>query len=89
MNSIENSSKPKRAFDVRFQSVRGRHLLVQRNQAFELDPVGVRIWELCDGTHTLQEMAGTIASEYDISSEQAQEDLVEFLQDLQNKGLIE
>lgn len=80
---------PKRSFRVRFQSVGGRRILVQRDQTFELDDVGGRIWELCDGTRSAEDIAGTLTQEYDVPFEQALADLHEFVEDLKAKGLLE
>jgi len=39
----------RRAFDVRTDTASGSVLLVRGMDAYELDPVGVAVWTLCDG----------------------------------------
>lgn len=80
--------KPCRMFNVRFQTVKGRHLLVQRNTAYEIDEVGLSIWELCDGGHTVEEIADAIVAEYDVSYDVALSDCNSFIEDLLNKSLM-
>jgi len=44
--------------------------------------VGGRVWELIDGTRTIEEIAGIIENEYDVSLEQAVSDVEEFVAEL-------
>jgi len=48
----------------------------------------VRIWELCDGAHSIEEIARVLASEYDVSFEIALADSQQFIQELSAKGLL-
>jgi len=86
---VMTPTPPKRSFRVRFQSVGGRRILIQRDQTYELDEVGGRIWELCDGTRSAADIAGALTQEYDVTPEQALADVQEFVQDLKAKGLLE
>ncbi|MGB8643714.1 MAG: PqqD family protein [Anaerolineae bacterium] len=47
-----------------------------------LNPIGTRIWELIDGTHSLRQMIDAIVSEYEVTEAQAQQDVEEFVQEL-------
>jgi hypothetical protein len=55
---------------------------------YTLDDVGGRIWELCDGTKTVNEIATALGEEYDAPLEQIRADLVELLEDLSSDGLV-
>ena len=54
-----------------------------------LNEVGSRIFELADGTRTVAEIASIIGSEYDISSEDATTDVIEFLDSLVAENVME
>ena len=51
-------------------------------QVTVLNAVGTRMWQLIDGTHTVQEIASVIHSEYLVDLEQAQRDVVDLMQKL-------
>lgn len=56
---------------------------------YVLNEVGGRIWELVDGKRPIKEIRDIIVKEFEVSSEQAEADLREFLEQLQNIGGIE
>ncbi len=47
-----------------------------------LNAVGSRVWDLADGTHTVREIAQTIYEEYDVSHEQAEKEVMEFIREM-------
>jgi hypothetical protein len=47
-----------------------------------LNEVGSRVWELADGQHTAAQIVGAIVSEYEVSREEAESDVMAFLQHL-------
>jgi hypothetical protein len=55
---------------------------------YALNEVGNRIWELCDGTHGMAEMACTLAKEYGAPAEVIETDILELLDELRSKNLI-
>ncbi|MEM1008604.1 MAG: PqqD family protein [Myxococcota bacterium] len=72
-----------RAFDDALFLVDPEHA-----QLHELNEVGGRIWSLCDGQHSPQEMVHKVFEEFDVSREQAQIDIDMFLQRLVGKALV-
>ncbi|HLF26423.1 MAG TPA: PqqD family protein [Anaerolineae bacterium] len=80
---------PQKKFNVRFQAVQGKSLLVQRNNAYEIDEVGLSIWELCDGNNSIEKIAEALTQEYDVEYVQALADCQAFVEDLTSKGLLE
>jgi hypothetical protein len=55
---------------------------------FGLDGVGKRIWEAIGEGLTLGEIAAIIVSEYEVEVNQAQADVIEFVGDLVERGLL-
>lgn len=84
-----DSMIPTRVFYVVFRRIKDRYLLLKHDEAFEINEVGVRIWELCDGNRTQKEISQEIAQKYGIPDETAERDVSEFLKDMKNLGLIE
>ncbi len=64
-------------------------VLPQSGQVTVLNEVGSRIWELIDGTRSVGEITEIIVAEYDVTAEQAERDVAEFIQELvENKMLV-
>lgn len=82
-------TKPQQVFNVKSNVVQGKHLLVQRNNAYEINEVGVSIWALCDGEHTLEQIAAVIGQEYEIPENTALSDCREFIDTLNEQGLLQ
>jgi hypothetical protein len=55
---------------------------------FTLDDVGGRIWELCDGTKTIAQIAQTLAIEFDAPFEQIEADASDLLSELASSRLV-
>jgi hypothetical protein len=55
---------------------------------FGLDGVGKRIWEKIGEGLTLGEVAEVIVSEYEVDEAQAQSDVIEFVTNLVERGLL-
>ncbi|NUO62570.1 MAG: PqqD family protein [Gemmatimonadaceae bacterium] len=55
---------------------------------FSLDDVGGRIWELCDGTRTIGEIAVAIGEEYDADPAAIEADAAELLAGLGEASLL-
>ena len=55
---------------------------------FEINVSGKRIWELCDGAHSVGEISDTLKTEFS-GSEKAQADVSQFLSPLLKFKLVE
>jgi len=55
---------------------------------FGLDPVGARIWQLIGEGKPLEAVCETLLDEYEVSAEQAREDLARLVGQLQAQGLV-
>lgn len=81
---------PVRAFDARVNPGEGGAvLLVRGGDVYELDEVGGFIWRRCDGSTTVDAIAGALAQEYDVPEETARVDVAAFVGDLRDAGLLE
>jgi hypothetical protein len=58
------------------------------NMVRMLNPVGSRIWELCDGSRTLDQIALALTDEYDIDAAHARQSVADFVADLLDKNLL-
>ena len=54
-----------------------------------LNEVGARIWSLSDGSRTVAEISQAICAEYNVNPDDAQQDVLEFIEKLHLKGIIE
>ena len=50
--------------------------------------VGDRIWQLVDGSATVEAIAAVISDEYEVDPRTALDDVLAFLGELQEKGLV-
>jgi hypothetical protein len=57
-------------------------------EAQVLNEVGGRIWVLVDGRRDVAAIVSRVADEFDVSPEQASEDVRAFLADLLDRGLL-
>lgn len=53
-----------------------------------LNPTATRIWQLADGSRSVEEIATTLTEEYEVDSHQAHQAVVTLLGELVDKGLI-
>lgn len=63
-------------------------VLADAGEVNVLNPVGTRIWELCDGARSVAQIAETIAAEFEVTAERALEDTKEFLESLSQARAI-
>ena len=75
--------------------ISGEHILVPIRQKagdlesiFTLNEVASRIWDLLDGEKRVEEIRNAIVEEFDVSPKEAEEDLLEFLQQLEEVGAV-
>ena len=55
---------------------------------FSLNEVGARIWELLDGKNNIQKIKEHITTEFDVDDKQAEDDILEFVQKLEEAGAL-
>jgi hypothetical protein len=86
----EPTGFPKRREGVAAQVASGEAVLldIESGEYFSLNPVGSRIWELCDGTRSAAEMVSVICDEFDVAQDVATADAYEILDELENEKLV-
>jgi hypothetical protein len=63
-------------------------VLPGRAEVKVLNPVGIRIFGLLDGAHSVGEIADVIAAEYDVAEAEAREDVRAFVEQLDAHGML-
>jgi len=58
------------------------------NMVRMLNPVGSRIWELCDGTRTLDQIAAVLTNEFEVDAAHARQSVDVFVAELAAKDLV-
>ena len=63
-------------------------VLPEQGKVKVLNQVGGRIWELADGSRTVEEIAGIICQEFKVEEATAQEDTLAFAAELIERGIF-
>jgi hypothetical protein len=63
--------------------------LANMEKIFSLDPVAAFIWEQLDGKKRLKDIRDGLLDAFDVEKEQAETDILEFVGELLEAGLIE
>jgi coenzyme PQQ synthesis protein D (PqqD) len=83
---------PRRAQGSAFRAVGeegGFVVLPARSEVKVLNPAGALIFSLLDGGHSPEQIRDAVAREFDVTPDQAMSDVVEFLRDLADHGMLE
>lgn len=81
---------PLRREGILAQEAQGRTVLLrlQDGSYYALDEVGARIWELCDGQHSLEDIVAAVCAEFNAPSKTVTADLLEFVRELTAEQLL-
>jgi hypothetical protein len=84
-------SVPSHSPDVVAQVVRGEAILVlaEQSKVKVLNELGTRIWEMVDGQLSIRQIAAHLCQEYEVEPAQAEQDTLEFLAELERRGLLQ
>jgi len=66
----------------------GSVILIISGMMHQLNLVGGRIWSLCDGHRTEEEIVAALAAEFDAEPEELRADVAEFVADLRGRGWL-
>ena len=55
---------------------------------YTLNETAARAWTLFDGSHTVNQIQDKIVSEYEVNADEAERDLIELIQQLEEIGAI-
>jgi coenzyme PQQ biosynthesis protein PqqD len=61
---------------------------VENGQYYALDELSGRIWELCDGSHSVSAMVEAICRDYDAPPETVEQDVLAFLGEMAEEKLL-
>ncbi len=77
--------------EVLFRDLGGEGVLLHlaTGRYYGLDEVGTRTWDLLMATGRLAEVFRTLAAEYDVSADRLRQDLLAFVDQLCDRGLVE
>ena len=64
-------------------------VLPERGKVEVLNQVGAFIWERADGTNTVRDIIQQVCTEFEVQSEEAEQDTLIFLSDLRDRGVIQ
>jgi len=64
------------------------HEIGDLNSIYTLNEVGALVWELIDGTRSIKDIKDIILQEYEVTSEQADADIKEFIAALEEISAV-
>ncbi len=70
-------------------AVRQQWLILAPERVFHPDEISVAVLKQCDGTRTVAEIAEKLTHEYQATIDVIQPDILDMLQDLADKGLVD
>jgi hypothetical protein len=87
---MEPGSRPQRREDILMQAAGDTVVLLtpDSGEYFTLNEVGGRIWELADGTRSIEEIAAALVAEYEAPLEEVRADTLDVLAELAREGLV-
>ena len=87
---IGPDSRPLRRDRVLVQRAADEWILldVESGQYYALDEVSGRVWDLCDGSHSVSAMVDALCREYDAPAESVEEDVLAFLGEMADERLV-
>lgn len=94
MTSLKPHDRYERNSEVVYRKVNGEFILLparygqERRHFYFFEEVGVRIWELLDGTRECHEIIRTVASEFGVSEREVGEEMLDFFEELAKADLI-
>jgi GeoRSP system PqqD family protein len=63
-------------------------VLIEQRKVHQLNDVGTRVWELCDG-RSLSSIVQTIVAEFEVEPEVATRDVMAFVEELRGFGALQ
>ena len=85
----ETTPKLPRHVKLRHDAGRERWIMLAPERVLQPDDVSVEILKLCDGSRSIDELSQVLAAEYSAPVDEIRKDVIEFVQDMADKGYIE
>lgn len=73
---------------MRHDAGRGRWILLAPERVFNPDEIAVAVLQKCDGARSVSDIAEILADEYRASADLILQDIIDMLQDLADKGVL-
>jgi coenzyme PQQ biosynthesis protein PqqD len=82
--------RPRQRDGVLVQEAQGQTVLLRLDDGsyYALDEVGARVWELCDGERSADDIVAVMTGEFDAPAETIAGDVLEFLDELREERLL-
>ena len=89
--SLDVNQKISRHCDILSAEIGGEAVMmsIEKGAYFGLNPVATRIWDLLEQPKNIAELIQTITDEYEVSAEQAAEDVQGFVADMLARGIAQ
>jgi hypothetical protein len=86
-----SSNRPRRRTDIVLQDVGGEAILIdpRTDEAHVLNGSAARLWELCDGVRSMDELAAEFGAIYDLTAADVIDDVREVVAELIRLDLVE
>jgi hypothetical protein len=87
---MQPDSRPNRRSDILVQVAGDTVVLLtpDSGEYFTLNEVGGRIWELADGTRSVDQIATALVDEFEAPLDEVRADALDLLQQLAEEGLV-
>lgn len=88
---IAAEKNPQRHPNTAFRSIGdegGLVVLPGKSEVKVLNPVAIKVFELLDGKHSIEEIARAVTGEFDIDQDQAATDIRDFVESLRQNGML-
>ncbi len=91
MPAVDLQSRPRRNPDSSFNNIAGEGGLVVlpgKAEVKVVNPVGISVFALLDGHHTVEQIVDAVCEEYETDRRTATEDVAAFLAQLEEHGML-
>lgn len=91
MKDLLTDGYVKRMDHVVWKVIEGKGILLnlENGSYFEVDPVGLAIWQRCDGKTTVSKIVKAIAGEFSADLNRVNRDLAEFVAELKRRKMAD
>lgn len=72
----------------RLRRIANKNLIMNNLDAFELNELGLAVWNLIDGSKSLDDIIKNLIMDYDVNEEQLAKDIGEFCTDLEESNAL-
>jgi pyrroloquinoline quinone biosynthesis protein D len=86
-----DEQRPRQGEEIFFRQIEDEGILYQpqENRVHSLNRTALLIWELCDGEHTVEDIAEKVRTVFRVSRKRALEDVEATLKQLKELGLLD